>query len=155
MKGNGGRGARGWGTREEIRRSHDPRFAWSPSRVTATSARTIELGDRVGGTLEGKGIEVECDSARETAKRERERDGRDMERKERCGESAKRGKMPTITPPSVPSRFQVRPRFMRLIPALFLASASRPGIRFNSNSRPIIRLRYIYIYILFHLTVVD
>lgn len=86
------------------------------------------VGDRVGGTLkEGKGIEVECDSARETAQRERERVEEIWKgtREERCEESAKRGKMPTITPPSVPSRFQVRSRFMRLILALFLASASR------------------------------
>lgn len=37
--------------------------------------------------------------------------------------------MPTITPPSVPSRFQLRARFMRLIPALFLPT-SRPVTRY-------------------------
>lgn len=78
---------------------------------------------------EEEGIEVECDSAKKTAKREREREIERVE--EICKgtrgemESAKRGKMPMITPPSVPSRFQVRARFIWLIRALFLASASR------------------------------
>lgn len=84
--------------------------------------------DRIGGTLrEGERIEVECE--RNSQKRENERGRVDEICKETRDGECQGGKMPTITPPSVPSRFQLRARFMRLIPALFLPT-SRPVARY-------------------------
>lgn len=130
--------------REEIRRPTVRLIAVSGHCNLCQNDRVGRSGRRhVKGRGGNRGGMRLCERNGKEKERERNERVEEIYKGTRGMESAKRGKMSTITPPSVPSRFQVRARFMRLIPALFLASASRQvsGSTLIQGRSPIIQLR--------------